>query len=108
MVDVREVQVTPPLPAGRRAVLHAVRQLGDATVEDVADELEITISGARQHLSALAEQGLVAVDETPRPPGQRGRPQLRYHTTELADAVFPKAYGALTNELLGYLEDEDA
>ncbi|MEO1062775.1 MAG: transcriptional regulator [Actinomycetota bacterium] len=104
---VSDVTVPPPLPAGRRAVLFAVRRLGDALVDDVAGELDMTVSGARQHLTALAEHGLVASTEVPRQPGERGRPQLAYHVTELADAVFPKAYGALTNELLGYLDDDD-
>jgi len=107
VTETRDVPVVPPIPAGRRAVLHAVRQAGDATTDEVAAALEITISGARQHLSALLDDGLVAAQDEA-PVGRRGRPQLRYHTTELADAVFPKAYGALTNELLGYLADEDA
>jgi DeoR family suf operon transcriptional repressor len=102
------VAVPPPLPAGRRAVLFAVRRLGDASVDDLARELDMTVSGARQHLTALVDLGLVDASEVPRGPGERGRPQLAYHVTELADAVFPKAYGALTNELLGYLDDEDA
>ncbi|MDP9465291.1 MAG: MarR family transcriptional regulator [Actinomycetota bacterium] len=101
------VSVPPPLPAGRRAVLYAVRRIGDATVADVAEALDMTVSGARQHLTSLTEHGLVRATELPRPGGQRGRPQISYSVTELADALFPKAYGALTNELLGYLEDED-
>lgn len=101
------VSVPPPLPAGRRAVLYAVRRIGDATAADVADALDMTVSGARQHLTALTEHGLVGATELPRPDGQRGRPQVSYSVTELADALFPKAYGALTNELLGYLADED-
>jgi predicted ArsR family transcriptional regulator len=100
------VSVAPPLPAGRRAVLYAVRQAGDATVEEIADALDITLSGARQQLSALVECGLLAFDEVPRA-GQRGRPRFTYHVTDLADALFPKAYGALTNELLGYLGEDD-
>jgi DeoR family suf operon transcriptional repressor len=100
------VSVAPPLPAGRRAVLYAVREAGDATAEDVAAALGITVSGARQQLTALVECALLAADELPRE-GQRGRPRLAYHVTELADALFPKAYGALTNELLGYLAEED-
>jgi DeoR family transcriptional regulator, suf operon transcriptional repressor len=103
-----EAAVAPPLPAGRRAVLFAVRRIGDATVEEVAEALDMTVSGARQHLSRLVEHGLVEAAPEPRPPGRRGRVQLRYHTTELADAVFPKAYAALTNELLGYLAEEDS
>jgi len=101
------VSVAPPLPTARRAVLYAVRHRGDATVEDVAVAMSITVSGARQHLTALVEHGLVDAVEVPRPAGQRGRPRFLYHVTELADALFPKAYGALTNELLGYLAEED-
>ncbi len=99
------VAVAPPIPAGRRAVLYAVRRIGDATVDEVAEQLGITISGARQHLSSLAEHGLVeAVEVHPDQP-RRGRPRLTYHVTELGDLLFPKAYGALTNELLGYLAE---
>ena len=101
------VSVPPPLPAGRRAVLYAVRRIGDATVDEVAEALDMTVSGARQHLSSLAEHGLVRTTDTARADRGRGRPQLSYAVTELADALFPKAYGALTNELLGYLDDED-
>jgi predicted ArsR family transcriptional regulator len=104
---VHDVAVAPPLPAGRRAVLYAVRGRGDATVEQVAEDLDITESGARQHLRALADDGLVGLVEVPRGAGERGRPQHTYHVSELGDALFPKAYSALTNELLGYLEDED-
>ena len=102
------VIVPPPLPAGRRAVLYAVRRIGDATADDVAEALDMTVSGARQHLTSLTEHGLVRATDVARGDGRRGRPQLSYAATELADALFPKAYGALTNELLGYLEDEDA
>jgi predicted ArsR family transcriptional regulator len=88
-------------------VLYAVRRIGDATVDDVAEVLDMTLSGARQHLTALTEHGLVRTTDVVRAAHTRGRPQLLYSVTELADALFPKAYGALTNELLGYLDDED-
>jgi DeoR family suf operon transcriptional repressor len=101
------VVVAPSLPSGRRAVLFAVRRLGDASVEEVADALGITVSGARQHLSALTQDGLVATKEVAAR-GTRGRPRLLYHTTEQAAPLFPNAYGALANELLGYLEESDA
>jgi predicted ArsR family transcriptional regulator len=102
-------QSTPvaPLPAGRRAVLYAVRRRGEATAEQVAEQLEITVSGARQHLSALARDGLLDSAELPSPAGQRGRRTLTYSATAAADAYFPKAYGELTNELLGYVADTD-
>ena len=41
---------TPTLPAGRRAVLYALRRRGEATAEQLAGQLEMTVSGARQHL----------------------------------------------------------
>lgn len=99
------VAVAPPVPVGRRAVLYAVRRIGDATVDEVADDVGITVSGARQHLSSLAEHGLVEAAELRDDPRRRGRPRLVYHVTELGDLLFPKAYGALTNELLGYVAE---
>jgi predicted ArsR family transcriptional regulator len=67
---------TPTLPAGRRAVLYAVRRRGEATAEQVAEQLDMTVSGARQHLSALAADGLVEATETPPPTPRRGRKAL--------------------------------
>jgi DeoR family suf operon transcriptional repressor len=97
-----------PLPEGRRAVLYALRRRGQATAADIARQLQMTASGARQHLAALVDEGLAEATERPRPAGQRGRPQLEYTVTDKADGLFPKAYGELTNELLGYVADADA
>jgi predicted ArsR family transcriptional regulator len=97
---------TPSLPPGRRAVLYAVRRRGEATAEQVAAQLDMTVSGARQHLSALASAGLVDTTEVARP-SVRGRRALVYCASDQADAMFPKAYGELTNELLGYVVDAD-
>ncbi len=106
------VAVAPPVPVGRRVVLYAVRRLGDATVEQVADDVGITVSGARQHLASLTDHGLVeaapvAGGESNEERRGRGRPRLTYHVTDLGDVLFPKAYGALTNELLGYVAEAD-
>jgi predicted ArsR family transcriptional regulator len=95
------------LPAGRRAVLYAVRRRGEATAEQVAAQLDITVSGARQHLSALVDDGLVEVAELTSEARQRGRRALVYSVTPKADSLFPKAYGELTNELLSYVVDSD-
>ena len=98
---------TSTLPAGRRAVLYAVRRRGEATAEQVAEQLGMTVSGARQHLSALMRDGFVAATETAPVSTRRGRRALAYSITPLAEDVFPKAYGELTNELLGYVADRD-
>jgi predicted ArsR family transcriptional regulator len=97
----------PVLSAGRRAVLYAVRRRGEATAEQVADQLDITVSGARQHLSALADAGLVDTAERVTHEVRRGRRALVYSVTPAADHIFPKAYGELTNELLSYVVDSD-
>jgi DeoR family suf operon transcriptional repressor len=103
-----DARVAPVLPEGRRAVLYALRRRGQATADDIARQLDMTVSGARQHLTALVDDGLAETTELPRPPGQRGRAQLAYMVTERADALFPKAYGELTNELLGYASEADS
>ena len=98
----------PTLPAGRREVLYAVRRRGEATAEQVAEQLGMTASGARQHLTALVDSGLVDAAEVASTTPRRGRRTLAYSATAAADGYFPKAYGELTNELLGYLADTDA
>ena len=100
-----KIAAAPTLSAGRRAVLYAVRRRGESTAEQVAAKLGITVSGARQHLSALAEAGLVDAGEMTTAAPKRGRRTLVYSVTPAADSVFPKAYGELTNELLGYVAD---
>ena len=96
------------LPAGRRAVLYAVRRRGEATAEQVAEQLDITVSGARQHLERAGDATVWSRRASCRPPTtKRGRRTLVYAATGAADAYFPKAYGELTNELLGYVADTD-
>jgi predicted ArsR family transcriptional regulator len=107
VTDPRPALAPPPaVTEAQRAVLYALRRRGEGTVEQLADGLGITVSAVRQHLAALAELGLVASTEAPRAPGQRGRPLRLHHLTAAADPLFPKAYGELTNQLLGYLDDE--
>src|SRR3954467_13584101 len=103
-----EERGAPVPPEGRRAVAYALRRRGQATADDVARQLDMTVSGARQHLTALVEDGFAEATELPRPPGQRGRAQLAYMVTDRADALFPKAYGELTNELLVCASETDS
>ena len=105
--EVGDVTVGVPLAPGRRTVLLAVRRLEPAAVDGVAADLGMTASGARQHLQALAAAGLVAAEPARRGPGDRGRPPLRYSVTGAGEAALPKRYRDLSQELLGYLDDED-
>ena len=96
----------PTLSPAQRAVLYAIRRRGEVDTETLAAALDMTVSGARQHLVALADGGLVSLADAPRVPGRRGRVSRVARLTDRAESVFPKAYGELTNELLGYLTPE--
>ena len=64
----------------------------------------MTVSGARQHLAPLVRQGLVESRLLRAGPG---RPKARYRLAAPAEGLFPKRYGDLTNELLGYVADDE-
>ena len=97
------VSVPPPVTAAQRSVLYAVRRRGEATVVDIARVLDITSSGARQHLSALVDAGLLEAGEATRVAGQHGRSERTYSIAPAAETLFPRAYGELTNQLLAYV-----
>lgn len=91
------------LPSAWQAILRAIKKRGEARAEELAADLGITVSGVRQHLTAMARDGLVTHTERREGPG---RPKHYYGLTAFADTLFPRAYAELTNELLGYLEGE--
>ncbi|MGH9046888.1 MAG: helix-turn-helix transcriptional regulator [Acidimicrobiales bacterium] len=88
------------LPTTRRAILVAIKRGGSSTAAELSGQLGITAAAVRQQLHRLGEDGLVR--HRPDPDG-RGRPVHRYELTAAADGLFPKRYGDLTAELLGYL-----
>jgi len=92
------------LPVTRRALLIALRKRGEARAEELAEQLDVTVSAVRQHLQGLAAADLVAHREERVGPG---RPRHVYRLAPAADALFPRSYGELTVELLDYIGDED-
>jgi len=82
----------------------ALKHAGEATADELAARLEVTVSAVRQQLDGLAADGLVAHRARSR---GRGRPTHLYRLTRAAEPLFPKTYGGLTNELLGYVADAD-
>jgi len=92
------------LPVSRRHILEHVKRRGEVVTDDVAGVLGITLSGARQHLTALERDGLLSHRLVRTGPG---RPKHVYALTAAGDALFPRNYIELTNELLDYVEDED-
>ncbi len=91
-------------PETRRVLLEGLKRDSAADTGRLAELAGITLSGARQHLTALERDGLITHRRERRGPG---RPRHTYALTASGDALFPRHYGALTNELLAYVEDED-
>jgi predicted ArsR family transcriptional regulator len=83
----------------RERILNILKERGQATVDDLSQELGLTAVTVRHHLDILRGEGLVAPPliqrrKTP------GRPQYVYTLSDKADSFFPKRYGHLANLLL--------
>lgn len=75
---------------------------GQASVNDLAEELELTDNAVRAHLNTLERDGLV------RPSGKRAgvrKPETLYALTPEADRLFPDAYHLLFARLLERVEE---
>jgi DeoR family transcriptional regulator, suf operon transcriptional repressor len=92
------------LPETRREILDLLKRAGEADTETIGAKLGITPSGTRQHMVALQGDGLVTHRNDR---DGRGRPKHVYSLTPAGDALFPRNYVDLANELLQYVEDED-
>lgn len=92
------------IPEAKREILKILKRHGPLPVEDIAEALDITVSGARQHLSGLEKDGVVTYQRVRRGPG---RPRHLYELTDEGDALFPRRYAELANELLSYVQDHD-
>ncbi len=92
------------MPQTRQTILGALKKRGELRAEDLAETTGITASGARQHLQSLEMDGLIVRRELRE---GVGRPKLVYKLTAAADALYPRGYSELTNELLEYVQDDD-
>jgi predicted ArsR family transcriptional regulator len=66
-------------------------------VKELGQLLGLTSTGIRQHLTVLERDGLVLAHEER---GGVGRPTLVYSLTDKAEALFPRSYDELANNLL--------
>jgi DeoR family suf operon transcriptional repressor len=95
------------LPTTRRAILKLIKRQGPLNAHEVASSLGLTASAIRMQLVRLEEDGLLEREETTGEANRRGRPVHAYSLTPAAEALYPKRYGDLTTELLGYLGGPD-
>jgi predicted ArsR family transcriptional regulator len=73
-----------------------------STVDELAQKLSLTDNAVRSHLTTLERDGLVRQTGLRR--GAR-KPHFTYALTDEADQLFPKAYDALLNQLIGVLKN---
>jgi DeoR family suf operon transcriptional repressor len=92
------------MPETRRQIVMLLKKRGSARSEGIAEAIGVTVSGTRQHMTALERDGLIAHSDLR---DGRGRPKFVYYLTPLADNLFPRNYADLTNELLEYVEEAD-
>ncbi len=86
----------------REHILNILKERGQATVDDLSQELGLTAVTVRHHLDILRGEGLIASPlirrrKTP------GRPQYVYTLADKAASFFPKRYRQLTNLILDEL-----
>ncbi len=72
------------------------------TVNELAEELELTDNAVRSHLATLERDGLIRQSGVQR--GHR-KPHFAYELTPEAEHLFPKSYDALLNVLLSVLKE---
>ena len=71
------------------------------TVNELAEELDLTDNAVRAHLLSLERDGLIRQGGVQR--GTR-KPHFTYELTSEAESLFPKAYDALLNQLISTLK----
>jgi len=90
------------LGTSKRQIVERLKR-ADATAAELARALEMTETGARQHLDALAEHGLVT--SSTRASEGRGRPPTVWTLTDLAQDLFPDRHDDLTVDLIAAVRE---
>lgn len=85
-----------------RGQIVTILRSAPCTVDELATKLELTDNAVRAHLLTLERDGLVRQGGLRRGPR---KPHFTYELTEEADALFPKAYDALLNQLIAVLKN---
>jgi predicted ArsR family transcriptional regulator len=78
-------------------ILFLLKTRGAKTAQQLADMLELTSMGARRHLEAAEEKGLVTYEDVAE---KVGRPSRRWLLTEAGHARFPDRHADLTLQLI--------
>lgn len=97
-----EPAVLSTLSATRRKILLAMKRQGELRAEELARELGVTLSAARQQLAALGADNLVTHRQAITGPG---RPKHVFRLTPLAESLFPNRDWEVAELLLKLIEE---
>jgi len=86
----------------RQRIIEFLKEKEEATVEELAAEVDMTPMAVRYHLNVLQADNLITAPAVRHQTGP-GRPQQVYRLTDAADELFPQDYYSLTNYLLDEL-----
>jgi predicted ArsR family transcriptional regulator len=90
------------LASTRGRIITLLRRLS-RTVNELAEELDLTDNGVRVHLASLERDGLIEQQAVAR--GGVGKPAFVYGLTQEAESLFPKAYAPILRQLLDVLAE---
>ncbi len=93
---------TPVHPA-RQKILEYLKRHGQATIDELADHLDMAPVSVRHHLDLLIGDDLVEASRVRRHQGA-GRPKRLYALTPQADDLFPHNYRKLAHSSLDLLK----
>jgi predicted ArsR family transcriptional regulator len=87
----------------RKIILNYLKEHGQATVDELAEVVDLTSVTVRHHLDILRSDEIVA-EPAIRHRTARGRPQYSYTLTDKASQYFPKNYEALASKVLAEIK----
>lgn len=93
----------PGLGKSQQSILDAIKRRGNATIPQLATELDLNIETLRDHLKALAQHRLVRREGSRR--NGPGRPEIVYALTLEAEELFPRRENEILQDLASYLEE---
>lgn len=91
------------LKESRSSIIELLKVKGALTVEQLAQELEVSKVCVRRHLSLLESDGLIEYEQEHL---ERGRPRFIYRLTDKASCLFPRNYDEFAKEVLTQVRRE--
>ncbi len=102
--DVRAATQEAQVQATRKAILEILKERGQATVDELAEQLDLTPMTVRHHLKVLQSEDLVAATRL-QYSRSAGRPCHVYTLTERGIDFFPTNYHGLASLLLDEVKE---